>query len=71
MSFVVRCRSLILIGHAMTDGVVKQDRDFPCRGRYYLLFADPRREAPVERPQGRITSANCDGGQTQEGNRSA
>ena len=42
MSFVIGRGTLILIGHAMADGVVEQDCDLARRGRYRLLLAYAR-----------------------------
>ncbi len=57
MPLVISFRALILVSHAMPNSVIKQHCDLARRGGDRLLFADPRREASIERAQGRVTSA--------------
>ena len=66
MSFVISCRALILVSHAMPYCVVKQNCDLARRSCHRLLLADPRRKAPIKRAEGRVTSANRDGSKTQK-----
>lgn len=66
ISLIIGGCTLILIGHTVTDCVVKQNCDLSRHGCDSLLFADPGRELPVERAQCGVASTKSNSDQSSE-----
>jgi len=64
--FVMGCAG-ILVCHAVSQGIVEQDRDFACRCGDRFCFTGTRCQPPIECPKSGVASPDCYRSQTQQG----